>query len=251
MDEKPKSEAAGAPTPSSGKNPAAKAANKTAGDKTAGNKAKVPLLKTRLGFIVAMVAIFGGVALIFLRTQPPGGTPVPGITVSGPKQQQTAPAIGGPFTLTDHNGNQVTDASFHGKFMLVFFGYTYCPDVCPTVLTDISDAMDSLGDAAEKITPVFISVDPSRDTPDHLKEYASYFHPRLVAMTGSEQAIKTVAKSYRVYYAKAKSEDEDPDSYLIDHSSIIYLMGPDGKFVTHFSHGTEADVMAQRIREYL
>jgi len=245
MDGKPKTEAADASSPSSGKIPAGKAVNKAAD-----NKAKVPLLKTRLGFIVAMLAIFGGVALIFLRTQPPGGTPVPGIAVTGQKQQ-TAPAIGGPFALTDHNGNEVTDASFHGKFMLVFFGYTYCPDVCPTALTDISDAMDSLGDAAEKITPVFISVDPARDTPEHLKEYASYFHPRLVAMTGSEQAIKTVAKSYRVYYAKAKSEDEDPDSYLIDHSSIIYLMGPDGNFMTHFSHGTEPDVIAQRIREYL
>jgi len=245
MDEKPKSEAAGASSPSPDKKPGANPENKTTV-----NKPKVPLLKTRLGFIVAMLAIFGGVALIFLRTQPPSGTQVPGITVSG-QQQQTAPAIGGPFTLTDHNGNEVTDASFHGKFMLVFFGYTYCPDVCPTALTDISDAMDSLGDSAEKITPVFISVDPARDTPEHLKEYASYFHPRLVAMTGSEQVIKTVAKSYRVYYAKAKSEDEDPESYLIDHSSIIYLMGPDGKFVTHFSHGTEPDVMAERIRGYL
>jgi len=160
-------------------------------------------------------------------------------------------SIGGPFALVDHNGQAVTDKSFHGKFMLVMFGYTYCPDVCPTQLSTASDAIDALGEAAENVTPVFITIDPERDTAEHLKEYVGYFHPSLVAMTGSDEQIKSVAKAYRVYYAKSGEDKDDPEDYLMDHSAITYLVGPDGKFLTHFSHGTDAETLAKRIREYL
>ncbi|MDD9878677.1 MAG: SCO family protein [Magnetovibrio sp.] len=172
-----------------------------------------------------------------------GGTSAPAAATS---------AIGGPFQLTNHLGQAVTEKDFMGKHMLVFFGYTFCPDVCPTTLTDVSSALDILGDAADKITPVFISVDPARDTPEHLKEYATYFHPRLVALTGTDAQIAAVAKAYRVYYAKAKQDPgADADDYLMDHSSVIYLMGPDGRFRVHFSHGTDPKTMAKRIRDNL
>jgi len=162
------------------------------------------------------------------------------------------PAIGGPFTLTDHNGKQVTEKDFHGKNMLVFFGYTFCPDVCPTTLTDISEAMEKLGDDANKVTPVFITIDPARDTPEYLKEYVEHFDPRMVALTGTPEQITAVAKAYRVYFAKAAQEKgADADDYLMDHSSVSYLMGPDGAFKIHFSHGTKPDILAQRIRENL
>lgn len=161
-------------------------------------------------------------------------------------------AIGGPFKLTDHTGKEVTEASYKGQFMLMTFGYTFCPDICPTTLTDMSDAITELGGDGDKVVPIMITVDPARDTVEHLKEYVGYFHPRTVGLTGSAEAIKSAAKAYKVYFAKAKQEEgADPNDYLMDHSTIIYLMGPEGKFRTHFSHGTRGEVMAKRIRELL
>ncbi len=161
------------------------------------------------------------------------------------------PAIGGPFTLVDHNGKTVTAAAFRGRFMLVFFGYTYCPDVCPTALTTMADALDILGSDGEGVVPVFITVDPERDTPEHLKMYVNYFHPRLVGLTGTSETVGAAARAYRIYYAKASHEGAAGDDYLMDHSSGIYLMGPDGAFRAHFDRGTGAEAMAKRIREYL
>ena len=161
------------------------------------------------------------------------------------------PSMGGSFSLINQYGKKVTDKDFLGGYSLIFFGYTYCPDVCPTALTSVSDALNKLGELGEKITPIFITIDPIRDTVDHLKEYASFFHPRLVALTGTEGEIKAVAKKYRVYYAKAKENKEDPEDYLMDHSAITYLMGPNGKFVAHFSHGLGPELLAKRIEENL
>ena len=158
--------------------------------------------------------------------------------------------IGGPFTLVDHDGAPRGAGDFRGQRMLVFFGYTYCPDVCPTALSDMALALDALGDDAAKVRPIFITVDPARDTPARLKAYVANFHPRLVGLSGSEQAVTAVAKAYRVYFAKSKAEAE-PGEYLMDHTSIIYLMGPDGRYLTHFGHGTTAEAMAKRIREKL
>ncbi len=160
------------------------------------------------------------------------------------------PAVGGPFALVDHQGRAVTDADFRGRFMLVYFGFTYCPDVCPTSLTVIAQALDRLGADADKVVPVFVTVDPERDTPEQLKEYVRHFHPRLVGLTGTPEQVAAAAKAYRVYYAKARVQGAPPDEYSMDHTSIAYLMGRDGKFLAHFSHGTEPDAIAARVRAF-
>ncbi len=167
---------------------------------------------------------------------------------------EAAPNIGGAFALTDQFGRPRTDADFRGQYMLVFFGFTHCPDICPIELQTISDALDQLGsEAAAKVTPIFITVDPARDSPDVLRAYAANFHPRLVALTGSAEAIGAVAKSYRVYYAKATgtSAPSDPAAYILDHSAIVYLMGPNGNYVAHFGPGTTAQAMAADLRDRL
>jgi cytochrome oxidase Cu insertion factor (SCO1/SenC/PrrC family) len=158
--------------------------------------------------------------------------------------------IGGPFTLTRHDGKRVTDADFRGKYMLVYFGFTHCPDVCPTALQVASAALDKVGSKAAGVTPVFVSVDPERDTPESLKDYVSSFHKSFVGLTGSAQEIAAVAKSYRVYYQRV-NDAKSTAGYTFDHSSIIYLMGPDGKFVTHFTHATSPDTMATALAKYL
>lgn len=158
------------------------------------------------------------------------------------------PTIGGPFTLTDQNGRTVTDADFHGRYMLIYFGYTYCPDVCPTSLQVMADALDLLGPKADEITPVLITIDPQRDTSELLRDYVANFHPRMVGLTGTQEQIAAAAKAYRVYFAKA---EQDGGVYLMDHSSIVYLMGKDGSFLGHFGHNTPADKMAEGIRKHL
>lgn len=140
--------------------------------------------------------------------------------------------IGGPFTLTDQNGKTVTDADFAGKYRIVYFGYTYCPDVCPTDLTKIGAALRTLDKqaprTAQKIVPLFITVDPERDTPAQLKQYVGNFHPRLVGLTGKPEAIAQVAKAYAIAYMKQPT----PSGYLMGHTQVAYLMGPDGKPIT-------------------
>lgn len=140
--------------------------------------------------------------------------------------------IGGPFTLTDQNGKQVRDSDFAGKYRIVYFGYTYCPDVCPTDLARIGAALRTLDKQAPgiagKIVPLFISVDPERDTPAQLKQYVGNFHPRLIGLTGTPQQIAQVAKAYAIAYMKQPT----PSGYLMGHSEVAYLMGPDGKPIT-------------------
>ena len=158
--------------------------------------------------------------------------------------------VGGPFTLTDHTGKRVTDQDFRGRIMLVFFGFTFCPDVCPSGLQVMSAALDKLGAKAERVVPILITVDPERDTPAQLALYVSSFHPRLVGLTGTPAEVQAAARAYRVYLKKV----EDPKStagYTIDHSSIIYVMGPDGAYRTHFLHSTNADAMAERLAKLL
>jgi protein SCO1/2 len=160
-------------------------------------------------------------------------------------------AIGGPFMLVDHFNKTVSDADFRGRNMLVFFGYTYCPDVCPTTLTDISDALEILGSDANDIAPIFITIDPERDKPKDLKEYVKHFHPKIIGMSGSAEQVKAAARVYRVFYQKSQEKGADPDDYLMDHSSIAYLMGKDGKYLVHFSYGTSAKDMAAKIKSFL
>src|SRR3984957_12449011 len=144
--------------------------------------------------------------------------------------QPAALTVGGPFSLIDGDGKPVTDQTWRGKYMLVYFGYTYCPDVCPTTLTSVAAALDKLGPKADQIQPLFITVDPKRDTPAVVKQYAAAFSPRLIGLTGTPEQIAVAAKEYRVYYAEHRT-GPGPDDYSMDHSSILYLMGPDGKFI--------------------
>lgn len=157
--------------------------------------------------------------------------------------------IGGAFTLTDHHGKTVSDADYRGRYLLIFFGYTFCPDVCPTELQTVAVALDSLGEAARQVQPLFISVDPQRDTPSHLATFVSQFHPQIVGLTGTPEQIAAVARAYRAYYAKAPGSD--PEHYLMDHSAFLYLMAPDGRFLTVFRNGTPPETLAADLRQRL
>jgi cytochrome oxidase Cu insertion factor (SCO1/SenC/PrrC family) len=157
-------------------------------------------------------------------------------------------AVGGPFTLIDQNGQRRSDRDFHGHWMLLYFGYTYCPDVCPTTLALMQAALDKLGSAGDGIVPVFITIDPERDTPSVLKAYVAQFGARFVGLTGTPQAIARVAHSYRVYYAKHPLKG---GSYAMDHSSVIYLIDPDGHFVKAYDDETGAAALAEDLRKTL
>jgi cytochrome oxidase Cu insertion factor (SCO1/SenC/PrrC family) len=156
--------------------------------------------------------------------------------------------IGGPFDLVDHAGRPRVDTEFRGKWLLIYFGYTYCPDICPTDLQQIGLAIDRLGAAGEPVQPLFITVDPERDTAGHLSEYVTLFHPRLIGLTGSAEQIQRVARAYKVYYAKHPIGRPD---YVVDHSSFIYLVDPGGRYVGFFPPGTPADRMVEMIKPRL
>jgi cytochrome oxidase Cu insertion factor (SCO1/SenC/PrrC family) len=158
--------------------------------------------------------------------------------------------VGGPFTLTDQTGKRVTDKDLRGRYTLVFFGFTYCPDVCPSALQVMAAALDKLGPQGQKITPLFITVDPERDSPAQLASYLKSFHPRLVGLTGTPAEIEAVTKAYRVYVKKV-ADPKSSAGYTFDHSAIIYLMGPDGAYRAHFTHATSVDAMAERLAKLL
>ena len=159
-----------------------------------------------------------------------------------------ASAIGGPFQLVDQNGKTVTDADLKGKWSLVYFGYTHCPDACPTALNDIAVALDELGPKRAEVRPVFITVDPERDTPAVLKSYVTAFDAPILALTGTPQEIAQAAKGYRVYYAKHPEEGGD---YSMDHSSVIYVMDPEGRFTASFTHQSAPEEIAERLKKLL
>lgn len=158
--------------------------------------------------------------------------------------------VGGEFEATNQDGARVTDKDFLGKYTLYYFGYTYCPDVCPAELQVISAALAQVPDAEQKFQVVFTSIDPKRDTPQVMKDYVANFWPGTVGLTGSAEDIRNMAGKFRVYYSRAGGkEGEGKDDYLMDHSSIVYLMGPDGKFIRHFAFGTPADDMANELKK--
>jgi protein SCO1/2 len=152
--------------------------------------------------------------------------------------------IGGPFALVDHTGKPRTDAQFRGKLLLVYFGFTFCPDVCPTDLRSMGLAVDRLGKSGEAVQPLFVTLDPERDTPKHLAGYVPYFHRRMIGLTGDASSIRQVARAYRVYHAKVPTGDRN---YTIDHSGFIYLMDRAGKYLGFFPPGTPAERMADTI----
>jgi protein SCO1/2 len=172
------------------------------------------------------------------------------ILVSGrdPVPSAGAAAIGGPFTLTDQNGRTVTDKDLRGHPFLVFFGFTRCPDVCPTSLFEISEVLGKLGPDAQKVSAVFVTIDPERDTPAAMKDYLSSFNPRFVGLTGDPAAIAAVAKEYRVYVKKVPLDNGD---YTMDHTALVYLMDKDGRFVTPFNLKRTPEDAAADLRRYL
>ncbi len=200
--------------------------------------------KSHIARTVALVSAaiaLGLVIAVGVRFMHGGGGPA--IEVVN-KRVTGAALIGGPFTLTDQHGARVSDSDFRGRFLLVYFGYSFCPDICPTDLAAMSAAIDLLGSKGEAVQPIFITIDPERDTVERLASYAPLFHPRLLALTGAPEEVRQAAAAYRVYYEKAG----DGADYLMNHSGIIYLMDRDGRFVTHFTQDTPAEEIAEAIR---
>ena len=157
-------------------------------------------------------------------------------------------ALGGPFTLVRSDGQTVTDRSYRGKLLLVYFGYTTCPDVCPTTLNNMAQALIQLGNQADTVTPIFITVDPKRDTPQAMGSYVKSFDPRIQGLTGSDAQIAAVAKEYRVYFQPTPAQGGD---YLVDHSSFVYLMDRNGKFLKVMPGGMSGGEMADTIKPFI
>jgi protein SCO1/2 len=198
-------------------------------------------MKARTAQILLMLAGFlAGVASIVLII----------VLVSGrdPMPSAGASAIGGPFSLTDQDGRTVTDKDLRGRPFLVFFGFTHCPDVCPTALFEISEVLGKLGPDAQKVSALFVTIDPERDTPAEMKDYLSSFNPRLVGLTGDPAAIASVAKEYRVYVKKVPL---DNGNYTMDHTALVYLMDKDGRFVAPFNLKRSTEDAAADLRRYL
>ena len=187
--------------------------------------------------------LIGGITALLLQ---PGAR----LSLSAPAMSVGKALVGGPFALINHTGKRITDQDFRGRHMLVMFGFTFCPDVCPSELQVIAAVLDKLGRKGERIAPLFISVDPERDTPAQLAQYVASFHPRLVGLTGSPADVDAAAKAYRVYYKKVRDEKSSA-AYTIDHTALIYLMGPDGNYVAHFTHAAGVDALVERIAKVL
>jgi protein SCO1/2 len=193
----------------------------------------IRILLMSAAFLAGLVLCFGVVVIVTGR----GAAPVAQVA-----------AIGGPFQLVDQNGREVTDKDLKGRPFLVFFGFTHCPDVCPTTLFEVSEIMRALGPDAERTRALFVTVDPERDTPAVMKDYLSSFDPHLVGLTGYPAAVSAVAKAYRVYFKKVPL---DQGGYTMDHTAIVYLMDKDGRFVSPFSLKRSTDAAAADLRRYL
>jgi protein SCO1/2 len=199
-----------------------------------------PLLVVILaGFFVGAVA--GATALILTRS------------AQTPRIETTGQAlIGGPFTLVDQTGKTVTDRDFIGRYMLIFFGFTHCPDICPAELQVMAAALDALGPKSGEVAPIFVTLDPERDTPQAVGAYIKNFGKNFVGLTGSQASIAEAAKAYRVTFSKFEYKDKDGQyGYSIDHSALLYFMGKDGEYITHFAYGTPAAKMTETMRSYL
>lgn len=166
---------------------------------------------------------------------------------------QPSTVIGGPFTLTAAGGQRMTDQNFRGRWLLVYFGYTSCPDVCPTTLAEISQALDRLGSLSAQVQPLFITIDPQRDTAEVIDAYVKAFDARIIGLTGTHEEIAHVAKEYLVYYTKKAFADGSSEAYLMDHTAFVYLVGPDGNYVTLFApiQGQRPDDIASLLRKYI
>ncbi len=185
--------------------------------------------------VLLLAAALGGYALWFARSLS---------TDSG------VALVGGPFTMVNHKGETVTDLSFRGRPMLLFFGFTFCPDICPTELQVMTAAIAELGESGKDIQPILVSVDPARDTPEVLAAYVSNFGDNVIGLTGTQKQVEAITSAYRVFFER-RDNPKDPANYLMDHSSIVYLMGPDGRFIKHFSYTTDAKALAAGLKTAL
>jgi cytochrome oxidase Cu insertion factor (SCO1/SenC/PrrC family) len=158
--------------------------------------------------------------------------------------------IGGPFTMINQKGETVTEKTYAGQYTLIYTGFTRCGDVCPAQLQVMAAALTEMGTLSDKITPIFVSIDPERDTPQVMADYVKNFHPRLQGLTGSAEQVAAFAKAYHLFYQKVPNP-KDPADYEMDHSNILYLMGPDGKFVTHFTYTTDAKALSEDLKKVL
>ena len=197
-------------------------------------------MTARTSHIVLVLSAFVGGLVIFLAVF----LYVTGQFGSGPGPS----AIGGPFKLIDQDGKPITDADMKGKPFLVFFGYTHCPDICPTALFELSEIMHAMGKDADRLSALFITVDPERDTPAVIKDYLSSFDPHLRGATGDAPAIEQVEKAYRVYAKKVPTKNGD---YSMDHSAVVYLMDKEGRFVAPFNLKRRPAEAADALRKYL
>lgn len=171
-------------------------------------------------------------------------------------EQSDKTLIGGPFTLTSHLGTKVSSQDFEGKHMLIYFGYTFCPDVCPTDLQKMATALDLAKDRLDKVQPIFITIDPERDTPDQLKRYVGNFHKKLIGLTGDSGQIDQLKKAFKVYGIKVDENGKPAknikgDDYLMDHSPQTFLIGPDGKFIRYYRYSSTAESIAKSLQKII
>ncbi len=200
----------------------------------------------RLKWILALLIlflVFNAVAFTLLLTAQRSQ-----VAISWKGVRTGTPLIGGPFTLTSADGRTVTDQTYRGKWLLIYFGYTFCPDACPTALSNMSIALQKLGSEADKLQPLFITVDPKRDTRQVMSAYLESFDPRIVGLVGTQAQTDAVAKTYRVYFEPHKDEG---GNYLIDHSVYFYVMDLDGKFVDVIDGGMPGEQMADKLRQLI
>ena len=195
------------------------------------------LLVVLAGFLIGAI---GGAAVLLTK-----GAPAPPVETTGKA------LIGGHFALIDQTGKPITDRDFRGRYLLVFFGFTHCPDICPTELQVMAAALEALSPQERKeIVPVFITLDPERDTPEVMAAYVKNFGQDFVGLTGSAESISAVAKAYQIAYSKFQ-QDKTSGDYTIDHSSLVYLMDKNGDYITHFAYGIPAAKITEMLRRYL
>ena len=192
--------------------------------------------------LLVLASLLGGVTLLAMGLS--------GCDSSCRVQGAPSVPLGDDFALVDHTGKQLSQADFTGSYQLVYFGFTYCPDICPTELQEMSAALDLLGSDADKITPILITVDPERDDVEAMATYVSHFHPSLVGLTGTPEQVAAAASAYRVFYTKEASPDA-PEDYLMNHSSYVYVMDCQGRYIRHFSMGATAEEMAKGLKALL
>lgn len=195
------------------------------------------------------------VAAIGLQVEELGARLESAVLSRAPRQQenedQSDVGIIPRYLLMDTRGQAITQQNFPGKFQLIAFGYTFCPDICPTTLAEMSLIMNKLGKQADRLQPIFVSVDPERDTPEKLREYTAFFHPRIIGLTGSPELVRHAANNFKVRYERHLEPGAAADKYSVDHSAGMYLLGPDGSYLGKFSYGTPATEAAERIRVLL